>query len=104
MIRVLASITVKPGKVQEFLEVFNANVPNVLEEDGCIEYQPMIDFPSGLEAQQVDEHVVTIVEKWESFEALQAHLKAPHMLTYKEQVKAKDLVEGAATLKILQNG
>jgi quinol monooxygenase YgiN len=30
-------------------------------------------------------------EKWESLEALHAHLRAPHMLTYREQVK--DMVE-----------
>jgi quinol monooxygenase YgiN len=32
-----------------------------------------------------------INEKWESLEALHAHLRAPHMLTYREQVK--DMVE-----------
>ena len=35
--------------------------------------------------------MVTIVEAWESVDALRAHLKAPHMLTYREQVK--DLVK-----------
>ncbi len=102
MIRVLATITVKPGKVQEFLDVFKANVPNVLNEKGCLEYQPMIDFPSGLDAQEVDDHLVTIVEKWESFEALQAHFVEPHMKTYKEKVDEKDLVENVA-LTILQD-
>jgi len=31
--------------------------------------------------------VVTIVEKWESLEALQAHVVAPHMAAYRERVK-----------------
>jgi quinol monooxygenase YgiN len=30
---------------------------------------------------------VTIVEKWESVAALEAHLKAPHMAAYRERVK-----------------
>ncbi|MBP1777462.1 MAG: hypothetical protein H6Q86_3472, partial [candidate division NC10 bacterium] len=44
------------------------------------------------------ENVVTIVEKWESLQALHAHLVAPHMATYRERVK--DYVVGA-TLQIL---
>jgi quinol monooxygenase YgiN len=41
--------------------------------------------------QHLDENRVTVIEKWESLEALHAHLRAPHMLTYREQVK--DMVE-----------
>ena len=29
---------------------------------------------------------VIVVEKWEGLEALQAHLKAPHMTEYRERV------------------
>ena len=48
MITVLASIYIKDDKVQEFIRIFNSNVPAVLEEKGCVEYVPTIDFPSGL--------------------------------------------------------
>jgi quinol monooxygenase YgiN len=48
-----------------------------------------IDVDSGLPPQHLDR--VTVIEKWESLEALHAHLRAPHMLTYREQVK--DMVE-----------
>jgi len=99
MICVLASISVKAGKRPEFLDIFKANVPNVLAEKGCMEYTPMIDAASGLAPQQLDEHLVTIVEKWESLEDLKAHLSAPHMETYRQQ--SKDLVE-KVTLKVLQ--
>jgi quinol monooxygenase YgiN len=44
--------------------------------------------------------IVTIVEKWESPEALDDHLAAPHMAIYREKVK--DLAE-AQTLKILRD-
>lgn len=100
MINVIASISVKAGKVSEFLEIFKANVPNVFEEKGCIEYSPTIDIDTGLPPQILDENVVTIIEKWESLEALRAHLIAPHMLAYK--AKVKDLVEGSS-LKVLKN-
>jgi quinol monooxygenase YgiN len=99
MIIVLASIKVKPGTRASFIEIFNANIPNVLAEDGCIEYAPTVDIATGLPPQQLDENIVTIVEKWASVEALQAHLVAPHMLSYKEQVK--DIVLDVG-LKVLQ--
>ena len=99
MINVLASVNLKPGKRLEFIELFKANVPNVLAEEGCIEYAPTIDVTPALPRQIVDDNMVTIIEKWESLEALQAHLVAPHMLAYKEQVT--DIVEGA-TIKVLE--
>ena len=100
MIHVIATIQVKAGSLPEFLEIFKANVPNVLEEVGCIEYIPTIDTDTDLEAQQIDGNAAVIVEKWRDLPALKAHLEAPHMLTFREQVK--DLVEGAS-LKILEN-
>ena len=99
MINVLASIQLKPGTRDEFLKHFVANVPAVLEEDGCIEYFPAIDVDSGLEIQAMDPETVTVIEKWESVEALHAHLQAPHMTAYKEKVK--DLVV-ALSLKVLE--
>ncbi|MBI1355938.1 MAG: antibiotic biosynthesis monooxygenase [Acidobacteria bacterium] len=99
MIDVIASIRVRPGRRDEFLAKFQANVPKVLAEDGCLRYSPTVDADSGLGAQQLDENIVTIVEQWESVAALHAHLKAPHMAAYRETVK--DLVEGT-TLKVLQ--
>ena len=99
MINVLASIKVKSGKKTEFIKIFKSNVPAVKNEKGCIEYVPTIDFDSKLSAQKLDGDVVTIIEKWESFEDLKAHLGAPHMATYREKVK--DMVE-SVSLKVLQ--
>lgn len=100
MIRVVASITVKRGQRAAFVEIFKSNVPNVLAEDGCIGYEPMVDLDSGIAAQGgVRDNVVTIVEAWESLDHLHAHLQAPHMATYREKVK--DMVESAA-LQILE--
>ena len=100
MIHVLASIEVKPGKKAEFIELFKGNVPNVLAEDGCIEYAPAVDVADGPAFQVVEERVVTVVEKWSSLSALEAHLEAPHMLTFRERVK--DLVE-RVTAKVLED-
>jgi quinol monooxygenase YgiN len=99
LIDVVASITVKPGCRDKLLERFHANVPHVLAEDGCVHYYPTVDADSGLPPQQMDENVVTVVEQWASLDHLHAHIKAPHMLTYREDVK--DWIEGVS-LKILK--
>jgi quinol monooxygenase YgiN len=100
MIFVIATIEVKPGKREAFLAEFHKNMPNVRAEKGCIEYGPSVDAKTDIKAQiPLRENVVTIVEKWESLDALHAHLAAPHMATYRERVK--DLVVGV-TLQILE--
>ena len=42
MINVLAFITTKPGMRDAVLEAFQANMPAVLAEDGCIEYAAVV--------------------------------------------------------------
>ena len=83
----------------EFLEIFKSNVPNVKGEPGCLDYLPVIDLKTDLQAQQCDDQVVTVVEKWQDYDALLVHFQAPHMLEYRQRVKG--LVEGVS-LKILQ--
>jgi len=98
MINVIASIHIKEGRLSEFIKIFKSNIPNVLKEKGCIEYMQTIDVPIGLPPQELNNNVVTIIEKWDSIEDLQAHLIAPHMLVYKENVK--NLVD-KVSLKVL---
>lgn len=100
MIFVIATIEVKPGKREAFLAEFHKNIPNVRAEKGCLEYGPTVDLKTDIKAQiPLRESVVTVVEKWDSLPALQAHLAAPHMATYRERVK--DYVAGVA-LQILE--
>ncbi|MFH1008134.1 MAG: putative quinol monooxygenase [Candidatus Latescibacterota bacterium] len=101
MIYVIASIKVKSESLDAFLEIFKANVPAVKAEEGCIEYVPTGDVDAGLTPQVLDPTVVTIMEKWQSLEALHAHLAAPHMLAYQKRVK--DMVVGVS-LKVLKEG
>lgn len=98
IVNVIASIEVKEGHLAEFTKIFNDNVPNVLAENGCIAYTPTVDVSTTIGVQEVDKNVVTIIEKWKSLEHLYAHLKAPHMDTYREKVK--DIVVGV-TIKVL---
>lgn len=100
MIHVVASIGVKPGKREEYIELFKENVPNVLAENGCIDYVPTVDADSGIDAQWTDETVVTVIEKWETIEALKTHLAAPHMVQFFEDTE--ELVDDIS-LSILED-
>ncbi len=99
MINVIASIRVRAGSLPDFLEIFKANMPRVREEKGCIEYFPAVDIDAELPPQVLDGNVVTVIEKWESLEALRNHLETPHMSAYREKVK--DLV-AELSLKVLK--
>jgi quinol monooxygenase YgiN len=91
MIHVVAIITAKPGKREEILEAFRANVPAVHAEKGCIEYGPATDA-EGLGGFQTKfgPDTFVVLEKWESPDALKAHAAAPHMAAY--AAKTKDLI------------
>ena len=99
MIRVIASIFVKPGRLSDYLAVLKAFLPAVRKEKGCIEYVPLIDIDAKLPLQVLDKEVVTILEKWEGLEELHAHLGSAHMKDYREKVK--NLVE-SILVKILR--
>ena len=89
MIHVIATIELHPGRREDFLREFHRIVPPVLAEQGCLEYGPTVDVDTGLSAQTpLRADVVTIVEKWESLEALQAHGVSPHMQAWRERVRS----------------
>ena len=88
MIHVIAIITAKPGQREALLRIFNANVPAVRAEAGCIEYGAAVDVEGADPAFGADTFVV--VEKWQSLAALKAHASAPHMAAYGQ--KTKDMV------------
>jgi quinol monooxygenase YgiN len=100
MIYGVVSVRVKAGKLREWLELFKSNAVRVRKEKGCIQYSPMVDIDVGLPMQVLDKNVVTVLETWESLEALRDHFAAPHMAAYFE--KEKELIEGVS-LKMLQD-
>ncbi len=88
MVHVVAVITAKPGMRARVLEAFNANVPAVHAEDGCMEYGATIDLENAGEFQtKYGDDTFVVIEKWSSLEALKAHIAAPHMATYGAKVK-----------------
>jgi quinol monooxygenase YgiN len=88
MIHVLAVITAKPGQRDRILEAFRANVETVRAEDGCLQYEAVVDVAEpapGFARFGPDAFVV--VERWASLAALQAHAAAPHMKAYAAKVR-----------------
>ena len=75
MIHVIAILTAKPGKREEVLAAFRANMPAVHAEKGCIEYGP---------------DTFVVIEKWQSLDHLKAHAASPHMAAY--AAKTRDLL------------
>ncbi|MCP4783620.1 MAG: antibiotic biosynthesis monooxygenase [Fuerstiella sp.] len=99
MVTVIATVTCTSGHRNDFLAEFHKIVPAVRQEDGCLEYGPTVDAATDIGNQHVDENRVTIVEKWESLDALKAHLVAPHMQAYRPKVK--DYVQ-SSELRVLE--
>jgi len=87
-VHVLAFITAKEGMRGKVLEAFQANVPAVRAEEGCIEYQATVDTEGagGIQSALGPDSFV-VIEKWESLDALKAHAAAPHMAAYGAKVR-----------------
>ncbi len=80
IVHVLAIITTKPGQRAAVLALFNANVPAVLAEDGCIAYEATIDTDNAGPMQTAfGPDTFVVVEEWASMEALGAHANSAHM-------------------------
>ena len=102
MIAVIATITMKEGKRDAYLTEVRKIIPAVRKEEGNIEYAPYVDLPSGFPVQPpIRPNCVILIEKWESLDALNKHMKAPHMGPYRQATK--EIVE-SMTVQVLSPG
>lgn len=100
MIYVIATIEVVPGRREEFLKEFHQLVPKVRAENGCMEYSSAKDLKTNIPVQlKIRDNTVIVVEKWSDLAALEAHLRASHVVEYRTRVK--DLIHGVQ-LQILE--
>ena len=91
-VNVVAIITAKSGMRDAVLEAFKANVPAVHAEQGCIEYNAVVDMPGvGSFQAKLGDDTFVVLEKWESMDALMAHAASDHMKAYGK--KTKDMLE-----------
>jgi|1186.fasta_scaffold111872_2 quinol monooxygenase YgiN len=76
---VVGAFKARPGKEDDALEAFTALVEPTHAEPGCILY--------ALHRGADDPSRLTFVERWASREALDAHLKSPHVAALLERVE-----------------
>ena len=99
MIHVLAIITTKPGQRDTVLKAFQANMPAVHAEKGCIEYGPATDADGfGSFQTKFGADTFVVIEKWATADDLKAHSTAPHMAAY--AAKTKEMI-ASRTIHIL---
>ena len=99
MLHVIVSMTIKPGRLDEFLAMARQLAPIVQAEQGCLRYEYTVETASPLSIQEpVDDHRITLIEQWESAAALAAHLQAPHMKQYGPRMG--ELRTGAVTARV----
>jgi quinol monooxygenase YgiN len=76
---VVGSFKAQPGKEAEALQAFKDLVAPTHAEDGCILY--------ALHQGADDPSQLVFIERWASREALDAHLKTPHIAAVLERVE-----------------
>jgi len=92
MIYCIATLETAAGRRDDLLAIFRDLTPKVLAEKGCLGYAPTIDTPTKFGEQgPLRPNVVTMVEQWESLEALEAHLQTPHMVEFGSKAGALGL-------------
>ncbi|SHE60582.1 Quinol monooxygenase YgiN [Microbulbifer donghaiensis] len=88
MIYLVATIKTKPGCRDKVLSELLRVQPTVKKEEGCLQYEPLVDEVK-LVPRQADyrEDVVTVVEQWASVAHLEAHFATAHMQEYGQVVE-----------------
>jgi quinol monooxygenase YgiN len=100
MIRLVVTMVIKEGKMDAFLAECKKIRPQVLAEKGCIMYDYHREIQSPLGSQEpVQKNRITLLEAWESLDALQEHSAAPHMKEFLARVK--DMRE-SVTARVLE--
>ena len=91
-ITVLVSARAKPGRGAELLDLYGELAAATHQEAGCLAFT----LHRGLE----DHDVIALVERWESKEALDAHLQSSHVTAFRRD--AAELSDGPSTIVIAQ--
>lgn len=80
MIVVSGHIRVRPEKMDELRPFMRAALEGTRREKGCLLYAYGEDV--------LDPGLIRIVERWESWEAIEAHGEAPHIAAWHEALRA----------------
>jgi len=70
MVKVVAKSFVQEGKLDEVISLYKKLVEATRNEIGCIKYE--------LYQDEKDSNIISMIEAWESREALDSHLHSEH--------------------------
>jgi len=74
---ILASLKIKEGKRNEFLDLFKPIIEATRNEAGCIRYDLFQDTE--------DENIFTFIEEYDSEASFDAHRNMPYMISMRDK-------------------
>lgn len=98
---VLCRFDLKPdANISDYIAKTLSVVPAVRAENGCQMYTLLEDAKTDWEKpMRFGERTLWMVEKWDSIDALKAHLEAPHMKAFGPTVRS---MRSSGTFHVLQ--
>ena len=76
MIYIIATVTIKPGSLDEVLALATPCIEGTRREAGCISYD--------LSQSLTDENTLVFVERWKDMDAIKAHFVEPHLIAWRD--------------------
>ncbi|HEY2386257.1 MAG TPA: putative quinol monooxygenase [Candidatus Binatia bacterium] len=80
MIVVQVEVMVEPGSAAKVVDAVRAMETATRQESGCLKYAFSVDV--------TDPGIVRVAERWESLDAIKAHMASPHMADFNKAVMA----------------
>ncbi|MDZ7277292.1 putative quinol monooxygenase [Pantoea eucrina] len=87
MLTVVAEICIKPGRRQAVLDAVKTLIPEVLQEEGCHQYDALVDHQAQVPWKQNSPDSIFMLEQWESLRHLEQHQQMPHMDAHRATIK-----------------
>lgn len=87
MLTVVAEICIKPGRRQAVLDAINTVIPLVLAEEGCHQYDALVDHQAQVPWKHNSPDSIFMLEQWTSLRHLEQHQQAAHMETHRARIK-----------------
>jgi len=87
MLTVVAEICIKPGHRNKVLEAIRSLIPSVLAEEGCHQYDALVDHQAQVPWKQNSPDSIFMLEQWESLRHLEQHQQMSHMEAHREKIK-----------------
>jgi quinol monooxygenase YgiN len=78
MIVINVEITVEPGAADKARDAVTSMEHATRQEAGCLRYAFSVDIS--------DPGMIRVTERWESMEAIQTHMKSPHMADFQKAI------------------